>query len=124
METLKTVSTIVGFDNEIREENAHTVMPPSQHSKNSILPPKMWDHELLKNFLAHKKMNKVRLSPKHDGKTLMKMSLPQMRAQLFADRDKDLAEKLFNLLRKENDRVNKIQRTERINLANERKGRL
>jgi hypothetical protein len=88
------------------------------------LPPSGWDHEHLKKFLALKKMERVLLTEKHDGKLLMKMSVPQMRAQLFDDRDKDLAQKLFDLLRKENDRVTAIQRKERAILKKERKERV
>lgn len=124
METLKTVATICGFEDKINEEKARAVTAPPLQNKKVLLPPKMWDHERLNQFLVMKKLDsKVKLSLKHDGKALMKMSLPQMRAQLFTERDKELAEKLFNALRRENDRVDKIQRTERVNLANARKGR-
>ena len=47
-----------------------------------------------------------------------------MRAQLFDDRDRELAQKLFDLLRKENDRVTAIQRKERAMLKKERKERV
>ena len=88
------------------------------------MPPSAWDHEHLKKFLALKKMERVQLTEKHDGKILMKMSVTQMRAQLFDDRDRELAQKLFDLLRKENDRVTAIQRKERAMLKKERKERV
>jgi len=124
METLKTVASIVGVDDQIKEEKAHAVTSQKLESRPAILVPKQWDHEHLKKFLAHKKMNRVQLNETHDGKALMKMSVPQMRAHLFEDRDKELAQKLFNFLRKENDRVSKIQRKEREILKKERKGRV
>jgi hypothetical protein len=43
-----------------------------------------------------------------------------MKAQLKADQED--AEKLFNLLRTENDRISKMQRKERMRIAQERKG--
>ena len=52
----------------------------------------------------------------------MKMSVLQMRAQLFGDKDKEFAQTLFDLLRKENDRVAVIQRKERANNKLNRKG--
>mmetsp|Transcript_5769 Transcript_5769/g.11735 ORF Transcript_5769/g.11735 Transcript_5769/m.11735 type:complete len:1040 (+) Transcript_5769:161-3280(+) len=126
METLKTVATICGFEDQIKEAKAHVVTPPTLPRKKAAIPVKDWDHDQVVKFLERKKMNhKVKLSnKKYDGKALMKMSLPQMRAQLFVEKDKDLAVKLFNILRKENDRVSKLERSERANLANERKGRV
>ena len=123
METLKTVASIVGVDDQISEEKAHVVTSARRiENRQAPLPPKQWDHEHLRKFLAQKKM-KVELSEKHDGRTLMKMSVSQMRAQLFVeDRDKELAQKLFDLLRKENDRVAEILRKERAILKKERKG--
>ena len=124
METLKTVAGIVGVDDQIREEKAHVVTSQRLETRPAILPPKQWDHEHLKKFLAHKKMNRVQLLEKHDGKALMKMSVPQMRAHFFEDKEKELAQKLYDLLRKENDRVTQIQRKEREIMKKERKGRV
>ena len=125
MDTLKTVASIVGVDDQISEEKAHVVASARRiENRPAPLPPKQWDHEHLRKFLAQRKI-KVELSEKHDGRTLMKMSVSQMRAQLFVeDRDKELAQKLFDLLRKENDRVAEILRKERAILKKERKGRL
>lgn len=122
METLKTVASIVGVDDQIREAKAHAVTPHKLQTKQAILPPKQWSHEHLKKFLVHKKMQRVKLSEKHDGKALMKMSVTQMRAHFFEDKDKELAKRLFDLLRKENDRVTQIQRKERAMLKQQRKG--
>lgn len=124
METLKTVASIVGVDDQIREEKAHAVISQRLETKPTVLSPKQYDHDTLKRFLAHKKIARVQLTEKHDGKALMKMSVPQMKAHLFEDRDKDLAQKLFDTLRKENDRVAEIQRKERARAKKERKGRL
>ena len=124
MGTLKTVASIVGVDNQIEEEKAHVVDAPKPHARPALLPPKQWDHDHLRKFLVHKKMLRVKLLEKHDGKALMKMSVPQMRAHLFDDRDKELAPRLFDLLRKENERVAQLQRRERELLKKERKGRV
>lgn len=119
METLKTVASIAGVEDQIREERAHAVTP-LRHKPTNLLGPKQWDHNHLKKFLAHKKIV-VQLSEKHDGRALMKMSVPQMRAQLFEDKDKELAQQLFALLRRENDRVTLLQRKERALLSKARK---
>ena len=112
MDTLKTVASIVGVDDQIKEEKAHAVVSHRQETKQAILAPTAWDHKHLEQFLADNKMHKVQLANKHDGKILMKMSVLQMRAQLFEERDREQAQKLFDLLRKENDRVRSIQQKE------------
>ena len=124
METLKTVASIVGVDDQIKEDKARAVAAPTrlETTKSAILAPKQWDHERLKKFLAHKKMNGVLLTEKHDGKELMKMSVLQMRTHLFEDRtNKEQAQKLFDLLRVENDRVSAIHSKQRKQIMAERK---
>jgi hypothetical protein len=124
METLKTASTVVGVEDQIKEELAHEVVPQQRMTKEVALPPSAWDHQQLKAFLTKNKMEKVvLLTQKHDGKKLMKMSVLQMQAQLFDDKDsKEFAQTLFDLLRKENDRVAAIQRKERARNKLNRKG--
>ncbi|KAK1746302.1 hypothetical protein QTG54_002909 [Skeletonema marinoi] len=67
-------------------------------------------------------MDRVKITDKHDGKVLMKMSVQQMRTQLFDDKDSELAKRLFDILRLENDKIAKIQRADRIKLSKARKG--
>ena len=124
METLRTVASIVGVADQIKEEKPRPVEKLPETQKSTIIPPKMWDHNRLKNFLSKKKMHRVQLTEKHDGKVLMKMSVSQMRVQLFEEEYKDQAQKLFDLLRKENDRVAEVQRKERAMIKKERKGRI
>lgn len=125
METLKTVASIVGVDDQIRENKAHEVVPQKLETRPSILAPSAWNHEHLKKFLANNNLERVvLLAEKHNGKLLMKMSVPQMRSQLFDDKDKELAQKLFDLLRKENDRVTAIQRKERARSKRDMKERV
>jgi hypothetical protein len=50
------------------------------------------------------------------------MSVQQMRTQLFDDKDSELAKKLFDLLRLENDKIDKLHRADRIKLSKARKG--
>jgi kinesin family protein 2/24 len=124
METLRFAASIVGKDAQIREGETRlveTAIATNESSRN-IQSPKQWDNERLQKFLLHKKMDRVRLTEKHDGKALMKMSVPQMKSQLFDDKDSEQAKKLFNLLRLENDRVASIQRADRIKLSKARKG--
>ncbi len=124
MDTLKTVASIVGVDDQIKEEKAYVVSSHRQEARQLPLPPTAWDHEHLQKFIVDNKLHTVKLATKHDGKTLMKMSVLQLRAQLFEDRDKEHAQKLFDLLRRENDRVTSIQRKERAVLMKERKERV
>jgi len=124
IETLRFAASIVGKDAQIREGETRlvaTAIDTTESSRN-IQSPKQWDNERLQKFLLHKKMDRVRLTEKHDGKALMKMSVPQMKSQLFDDKDSEQAKKLFNLLRLENDRVASIQRADRIKLSKARKG--
>ena len=93
-------------------------------TKQAILPHKQWPHEQLKKFLIHNTTQWVKLSEKHDGKALMKMSVMKMQAHPYEDKDKELAKRLFDLLRKENDRVTQFQRREHAMLKQQRKGRV
>lgn len=123
VETLRFATAIVGTDSQIREGETRIVVPAMKtFESRDILSPKQWDNTQLKRFLAHKKMDRVKLTDKHDGKLLMKMSVQQMRTQLFDDRDSELAKRLFDLLRLENDKISKLQRADRIKLAKARKG--
>ena len=73
METLKTVASIVGVDDQIKESSACTVEPPTLETaatRTAVLAPKQWTHERLVRFLAHKKVSGVQLTEKHDGKAL------------------------------------------------------
>jgi len=54
----------------------------------------------------------------------MKMSVMKMQAHPYEDKDKELAKRLFDLLRKENDRVTQFQRREHAMLKQQRKGRV
>lgn len=123
VETLRFATAIVGTDSQVREGETRIVVPATKtFESRDILSPKQWDNTQLKRFLAHKKMDRVKLTDKHDGKLLMKMSVQQMRTQLFDDRDSELAKRLFDLLRLENDKISKLQRADRIKLAKARKG--
>ena len=121
METLKTVASIVGMDDKIKEEKPCTVSYslPTLVGTTKILPPKQYDHERLKKFLANKHASIPNLDPAHDGKSLMKMSVLQMRTLL--DISKERAQNIFDLLRKENDRVAALQRKDRVRLKEEKK---
>ena len=123
IETLRFAASIVGKDAQIREGETRLVATAiATNGTRNIQSPKQWDNGRLQKFLLHKKMDRVRLTEKHDGKALMKMSVPQMKSQLFDEKDSEQAKKLFNLLRLENDRVASIQRADRIKLSKARKG--
>ena len=121
METLKTVASIVGVDDQIKESSACTVEPPTLETRTAVLAPKQWTHERLRKFLAHKKVNGVQLTEKHDGKALMKMSVMNIKTHLLPDRDEDKARLIFDLLRKENDRVAAHNKIERDRIKRDRK---
>ena len=123
METLKTVASIVGVDDQIKESSACTVEPPTLETaiRSSVLAPKQWTHTRLKKFLAHKKVSGVQLTEKHDGKALMKMSVMNIKTHLLPDRDQDKAKMIFDLLRKENDKAAAHNKTERDRLKRDRK---
>jgi kinesin family protein 2/24 len=121
IETLRFATSIVGADSQIREGETRIVQGVTE-LESRFLSPKQWDNEKLQKFLLQKKMDKVRITNNHDGKILMKMSVQQMRTHLFDVEDSELAKKLFDLLRLENDRVSELQRADRIKLSKARKG--
>jgi kinesin family protein 2/24 len=121
VETLRFATSIVGTDSSVGETRIVVPVIKTLESRD-ILPPKQWDNAQLKKFLNRKKMDMVQLTDKHDGKVLMKMSVQQMRTQLFDDKDSELAKKLFDLLRLENDKIDKLQRADRMKLSKARKG--
>lgn len=123
VETLRFATSIIGTDNLNSEGETRLVVPEIQTLESrDILPPKQWDNAQLKRFLLHKKMDRVKLTEKCNGKVLMKMSIRQMRTQLFDDKDSELAKKLFDLLRLENDKISKLHRADRMKLSKARKG--
>jgi len=123
METLKTVASIVGVEDQIKESSACTVEPPTltTATRTAVLAPKQWTHERLIKFLAHKKVSGVQLTEKHDGRALMKMSVMNIKTHLLPDRDEDKAKKIFDLLRKENDRVAAHNKVERDRIKRDKK---
>ncbi|KAL7436461.1 hypothetical protein ACHAXM_005372 [Skeletonema potamos] len=125
VETLRFATSIVGTDASPGPSEGETriVIPVVKALESrDIIPPKQWDNAQLKRFLSHKKMDRVQLTDKHDGKVLMRMSVQQMRTQLFDDKDSELAKKLFDLLRLENDKIDKLHRADRMKLSRARKG--
>jgi hypothetical protein len=145
-ETLKTISAIVGSENEIKDEKARPVVKAAVQTKVTAKLPKHWSQEELKSFLSKNNIDNIQLASTHNGAALMKLSVSQVsqsqchicsnwsscckltaiqskiKAQLKADADD--AEKLFNLLRTENDRASKAQRQERMRIAKERTGNM
>ena len=125
IETLRFVTSLGGNESQVKEGETRTVslaMEIPESRRNMLSPPKQWDNAELRRFLVSKKMDRVKLTDKHDGKALMKMSVQQMRAQLFEDKDADNAKLLFDLLRLQNDKVSKLMRADRIKLSKARKG--
>uniref|UniRef100_A0A7S4JSM0 Kinesin motor domain-containing protein n=1 Tax=Odontella aurita TaxID=265563 RepID=A0A7S4JSM0_9STRA len=119
-ETLKTVSTIVGCDSMISEGEKNEVVS-QEKKKSDIVPPRAWDHSQLVAFLSRKKID-LKISENIDGKTVMRMNVQQIRARLCrGNGDDKLPTKVFNELRKENDRVDKIQRKDKLALKKKMK---
>lgn len=114
------------MNENIIEEKSHSITHQEASLQQSSIPKalKHWSHEELNAFLSRKKVDNIKLTTKHDGAAIMKMSVLSMKSQLFDDRYKDNAERLFNLLRSENDRISKLQRKERRRVANDRKGKM
>eukprot|EP00956_Cyclotella_meneghiniana_P002579 scaffold3030_cov72-Cyclotella_meneghiniana.AAC.5 len=96
METLKTISTIVGIEDKIIEEKARVVTQSETRRCDVVKIPKEWSHKDLKAFLAKKKIDYVKLPPNLTGAALMKMSASQMKVHLCLD-SKDKAESLFKV---------------------------
>lgn len=122
IETLKTIASIVGT--ESTEEKHRQVIQSDTETKRKTVAklPKAWTHEELKAFLTKNDMGSIKLTPRHNGATMMKLSVSQMKAQLKIEKEE--AEKLFTQIRTENDRVSKAQRKERQRVAKARKGNM
>ena len=97
-------------------------MPVVAEMKKVDVAPKAYSHEQLCAFLKEKKL-RATLPKKIDGKALMKMSSHQIRSHIFGgDPTKaDASAEIFNALRKENDRVAKLERAERFRVSQARK---
>ena len=122
METLRFVSQLVGREKDIREGPTREVVSVVAEMKKVEIVPKAYSHEQLCEFLKRKKIQ-VTLPERMDGKALMKLSSNQIRSHVFGgDPTKaDTSAEIFNALRKENDRVAKLQRAERMRVSNARK---
>lgn len=122
METLRFVSQLVGSEKNIREGPSREVVPVVAEMKKVDIAPKAYSHEQLCAFLKEKKL-RATLPKKIDGKALMKMSSHQIRSHIFGgDPTKaDASAEIFNALRKENDRVAKLERAERFRVSQARK---
>ena len=84
METLKTISTIVGIEDKIIEEKARVVTQSETRRCDVVKIPKEWSHKDLKAFLAKKKIDYVKLPPNLTGAALMKMSASQVSLFYFS----------------------------------------
>ena len=76
METLKTISTIVGIDDKIVEEKTR-LCSHSEVSVKTVKVPKQWSNDELNSFVS-KKMGHIKLPSKYDGSAVMKMSVAQV----------------------------------------------
>eukprot|EP00563_Minutocellus_polymorphus_P020574 CAMPEP_0197723174 /NCGR_PEP_ID=MMETSP1434-20131217/5588_1 /TAXON_ID=265543 /ORGANISM="Minutocellus polymorphus, Strain CCMP3303" /LENGTH=174 /DNA_ID=CAMNT_0043308401 /DNA_START=17 /DNA_END=541 /DNA_ORIENTATION=+ len=118
METLRFVSQLVGSEKKIQEGPPREVVSIVAEMKKVEVAPKAYSHEQLCAFLKKKKINAA-LPKRIDGKALMKMSSAQIRSHMKIS--ESLSDIIFNALRKENDRVTKFQRAERLRVSQARK---
>jgi kinesin family protein 2/24 len=109
LETLRTVSTLVGMDGSLEEGETHVVSnSPTNVKEEELLTPKQWNHQHLIDFLKKKRLY-VNDVPSHlDGRLIMRMSPVQLKNILYDKDNADKADALFRLLRAENDRVSRI----------------
>lgn len=76
METLKTISTIVGIDDKIVEEKTR-LCNNSEVLVKTVKVPKQWTNAELRSFVS-RKMGDIKLPSKYDGSAVMKMSVSQV----------------------------------------------
>ena len=119
METLRFVSQLVGSEKRIWEDPARDVVSIVAEMKTVEASPKAYSHAQLCAFLKKKKIEHVSLPKNVDGKALMKMSSAQIRSRMKISAD--ASSEIFNALRKENDRIAKLQRAERLRVSQARK---
>ena len=123
IETLKFVANIGGMEKNIIEGAPREVDSASSRKKSKVPVPKQYSHKQLVEFLKRKKI-KVDVPARIDGKAIMRMSAQQIGAHCFdgSPSKSGTNNEIFNALRSENDRANKLNRRERMSLSETRKG--
>jgi kinesin family member 2/24 len=106
METLKTVCTLTSTTYSSGD------LQPVEETFMSDLPkpPKQWSHGELLEWMVQKRLfpTKETVASHLDGRTVMRMPKLQLRNAFYEGSDLGKADKLFSLLRAENDRVARL----------------
>ncbi|GMH91077.1 hypothetical protein TL16_g11953 [Triparma laevis f. inornata] len=137
METLKTVSTIVGTEKDVEEITTQQVMQAHKLQEmlvaqgqgggggksksgggNTVVMPIKWSHEQLKRWLTKARGGEFqqvarRIVKSDTGKTIMAQTIPKLEHSL-CEKDSILATSLYNNLRGESDKIAKILLKERM----------
>jgi kinesin family protein 2/24 len=107
METLKTVSSWTGASHTVGDTQKVTAVDTA-----SVVPknPKQWNHVDLVEWMSRKRLLEGVLVAMHlDGRAVMRMSKLQLRASFYVeDSDLERAARLFECLRAEASRVDRL----------------
>ena len=115
LETLKTVSNLIGTDSS-PEKSQFVVDQTKTEQSDSLIPPKNWSSDQLQNWMSSKKLDakKPNRSSCTTGKDVMRMSSIQLKNMFYGKEDAGKAMELFRALREESDRVSRLRLKERL----------
>ena len=120
LETLKTVSKLVAKDSIMEEMKTREVNASSLVNDNCPLSPKQWDRNQLMKWMGSKHFLEKKVPEHIDGMQIMRMNRIQLKNMFFEDDDGEKADGLFNALRSETERANRVQHERRMALSNAR----
>lgn len=120
METLKTVSNLVAWDNAIEEMEVREVALISPKNDPDMLAPKQWDHSHLVEWMGKKRFLEKDVPEHIDGKQIMRMSRIQLKNVFFENDNGEKADRLFVFLRAETEKATRAQLERRIALSKTR----
>eukprot|EP00542_Grammatophora_oceanica_P009579 CAMPEP_0194032888 /NCGR_PEP_ID=MMETSP0009_2-20130614/5734_1 /TAXON_ID=210454 /ORGANISM="Grammatophora oceanica, Strain CCMP 410" /LENGTH=428 /DNA_ID=CAMNT_0038673461 /DNA_START=68 /DNA_END=1355 /DNA_ORIENTATION=+ len=114
IETLKTVCSLIGTLPCLEDEVEVPDAPVGR-----LLSPKQYSNDDIVSFMMEKKLLKEEeaknIPDKMNGRQLMRMTIMQLKNAIYSqDADQDRAEKLFRCLRRESDRVGRLELKQRI----------
>jgi kinesin family member 2/24 len=116
LHTLTTVTSLIGTGAESGE--TQRVAPPVSNEK---LPaaPKSWSHDELMQWMSDKRLiGKSVVSEAVNGRQVMRMSKVQLRNTFYEDNEAAKADRLFQLLRAESDRIGRLELKRRMAKGN------
>lgn len=120
IQTLRTISTLLG--EELNEGKQQTLVEESPKSDSSEVAPKKWTNQQVVEFLTKKNLLGEKAVPwSMDGRQIMRMTKLQLRNTFYNDSQSDKADTLYQCLRAESDRIEKVELKRRMSMTKSRR---